>query len=73
VGFILLNDPGGQRQRLVRVDHISAAEISKSDQSVTLFLLGGQEIHLSHEESKQFVQHTKSVMRPTENASAAPG
>jgi hypothetical protein len=65
MSFILLNDEAGQYQRLIRNDHISAAMINKADHSVTLFLIGGQEIHLSHEESKQFVHHTKATMHPT--------
>jgi hypothetical protein len=68
MSFILLNDPGSQRQRLIRTEHISAVEINKSDQSITLFLRGGQEIHLTHEESKQFLQHTKATMQPVNSA-----
>jgi hypothetical protein len=58
--FIFLNDPGSQQQRLVRHDHISAVTINKSDQSIALLMLGGQEIHLTREESKQFFLHIKS-------------
>jgi hypothetical protein len=64
--YILLNDPGGQQQRLIRQDHISAVEVKKADRTVTLFLIGGKEIHLSHEESKQFMQHMKSAAHPIE-------
>jgi hypothetical protein len=62
--YILLNDPAGQQQRLLRQDHISAVEVKKADRSVTIFLIGGQEIHLTHEESKQFIQHMRSVSHP---------
>jgi len=62
MNFILLNDPASQRQQLIRADHISAIQVSKSDRSITLFLLGGRELHLTHEESKQFLHWTKSHM-----------
>jgi hypothetical protein len=64
MNFIFLNDPVSQRQRLIRNDHLSAVEVSKTDESVTLYLLGGQEIHLTHDESKQFIQHVKAHMHP---------
>ncbi|MFL5242910.1 MAG: hypothetical protein ACJ8FY_12445 [Gemmataceae bacterium] len=60
--YYLLNDPASQRQRLVRDDHISSVEINKTDQVITLVLIGGQEIRLTHEESKQFMHHIKSHM-----------
>jgi hypothetical protein len=66
--FVLLNDPTNQRQRLIRYDHVSAVDVSKSDESVTLYLVGGQEVHLSHEESKQFVQHVKAHLHPPKGA-----
>jgi hypothetical protein len=62
--FILLNDPGSQRQRLIRQDHISGIEVEKADHSITLLLLGGQAVHLTHEESKQFLQHAKTLLPP---------
>ena len=58
--FLLLNDTAGHRQRLIRMEHISAAEVNKADHSVTLVLLGGQEVRLTHEESKQFMHHIKA-------------
>jgi hypothetical protein len=66
MNFILLNDPASQRQRLIRTDHISSVEINKTDQNVTLYLLGGQELRLTHEESKQFVQHTRGKLHPAD-------
>jgi len=63
--FILLNDSGSQSQRLLRNMHISAVEVSKADQSVTVFLLGGQEVRLTHEESKQFLAHIKAHLHTT--------
>jgi hypothetical protein len=63
MNFVLLNDPASQRQQLIRADHISAIQVSKADRSVTLLLLGGQELHLTHEESKQFVHWTKAHMQ----------
>ena len=64
MNFVLLNDPASHRQRLIRNDHISVVDINKADQSVTLLLLGGQEVHLTHEESRQFVQHTRAHLHP---------
>jgi hypothetical protein len=63
MSFILLNDPASKRQQLVRTDHISAIQVSKSDRSITLLLIGGQELHLTKEESKQFLHWTKSHMQ----------
>ena len=60
-GFIRLNDPGSKRDWLIRGEHVSAAEVRRDDGIVLLHLLSGQEILLSHEESKQFVQHTRPV------------
>ena len=56
-GFIFLNDPGSKRQWLLRGDHISAAEVRREDGIVLLHLLNGEELLLTHEESKQFVHH----------------
>jgi hypothetical protein len=64
MNFVLLNDPGSGQQRLVRTDHISGVVVNKADQSITLLLLGGQEVHLTHEESKQFLQHTRAIFNP---------
>jgi hypothetical protein len=64
MNFILVNDPGSHSQRLIRSEHISVIEVSKTDESVTLLLTGGQEVHLSHEESKQLVHHVKQHMHP---------
>jgi len=63
MNFILLNDPASQRQQLVRADHISAIQVAKADRSITLVLQGGQELHLTHEESKQFLHWTKAHMQ----------
>ncbi len=63
MNFVLLNDPGSQRQQLIRADHISAIQVNKSDRAITLVMLGGQELHLTKEESKQFLHWTKSHMQ----------
>jgi hypothetical protein len=63
MNFILLNDPAGQRQQLIRADHICAIQLSKADRLITLLLLGGHEIHLTHEESKQFRHWAKAHMQ----------
>ncbi len=63
MNFILLNDPHSQRQQLIRADHISAIQVNRSDRLITLQLIGGQELHLTHEESKQFRHWTKSHMQ----------
>ena len=63
MSFALLRD--ADDQVLIRNEHVSAVEIKKDDQSVTVHLLGGQTLHLTHEQSKQFVQHAKAHMRPT--------
>ena len=44
---------------------LSAVEVKKEDQSVTIYLLGGQTLHLTHEQSKQFVHHVKTHLHPT--------
>ena len=64
MNFVLLNDPAGQKQQLIRADHISAIQVSKADRLITLLLLGGQELHLTHEESKQFRHWTRRTCRP---------
>ena len=58
--FALLQDPTTEVQLLVRNDHVSAVEIKKADQAVIVHLVGGQTLHLTHEQSKQFVQHVKA-------------
>jgi hypothetical protein len=63
MNFILLNDPANQQQQLIRADHISAIQVSKADRLITLQLVGGQELHLTHEESKQFRHWTKAHMQ----------
>jgi hypothetical protein len=65
MSFILLKDPKTELQYLIRNEHISAAEIKKADESVVLYLLGGQSIQLAHEPAKQFVQHVKANMPPS--------
>jgi len=37
--------------------------VNKADRAITLVLLGGQELHLTKEESKQFLHWTKSHMQ----------
>ncbi len=63
MSFALLRE--ADDQVLIRNEHVSAVEIKKEDQSVTVHLLGGQTLHLAHEQSKQFVQHVKGHMHPT--------
>jgi hypothetical protein len=65
MSFALLKDPETEVQMLVRNDHISAVEIKKEEQSVTVYLVGGQTLHLTHEQSKQFIHHVKAHMYPT--------
>jgi hypothetical protein len=65
MSFALLKDTDSDTQTLVRNDHVSGVVIKKEDQSVTVHLLGGQTLQLTHEQSKQFVQHIKAHMHPT--------
>jgi len=58
--YYLLKDPANHHQRLIRDDHVSAVEFSNDDHVVTLLLLGGQNLKLTPEESKQFIQAIKS-------------
>ncbi len=60
--YYLLKDPANHHQRLIRDDHVSAVEINNEDHVVTLMLLGGQNIKLTGEESKQFIKAIKSHM-----------
>jgi hypothetical protein len=64
MSFLLLKDAESDVQHLIRNDHVSAAEIKKSDESVVLYLVGGQTIRLTHEQSKQFVHHVKAQLHP---------
>jgi len=63
--FALLKDPATEVQMLIRDDHVSAVEIKKEDQSVTIYLMGGQILHLTHEQSKQYIHHIKTHMHTT--------
>jgi hypothetical protein len=65
MNFILLKDAATEVQLLIRSEHISAVEIKKEDQAVIVHLLGGQPLHLSHEQSRQFVHHVKQHMQRT--------
>src|SRR5262249_16509986 len=64
VSFTLLNDPTTDVQLLIRNDEVSVVEVKKEDQSVTVHLVGGQTLHLTHEQSKQYVHHIKAHMHP---------
>ncbi len=64
MSFALLRDPATDEQLLLRNDHVSAVEVKKGDESVTVHLVGGQTLHLTHEQSKQFVHHVKTHMHP---------
>jgi hypothetical protein len=64
MNFMLLKDAKTEVQYLVRYEHISAAEIKKGDESVIVYLAGGHMIHLTHDQSKQFVHSVKSHMQP---------
>jgi hypothetical protein len=65
MSFALLKDPATEVQVLIRNDHVSAVEIKKEEQSVTIYLVGGQTLHLTHDQSKQFIHHIKGHMYPT--------
>lgn len=62
MSFALLRDSATEIQLLIRNDHVSAVEIKKDDQAVVVHLVSGQALHLTHEQSKQFVQHIKKHM-----------
>jgi hypothetical protein len=64
MSFALLNDPASDEQILIRNDHVSAVEVKKSDESVIVHLVGGQTLHLTHEQAKQFVHHVKTNLHP---------
>ena len=65
MSFVLLKDPGSDVQLLIRNDHVSAVELKKDEQAVTVYLVGGQTLHLTHEQAKQFVGHVRATMHPT--------
>ncbi len=56
-GFILLNDKASTREHLIRGEHVSAVEVRKQDRAVTVYLVGGQTLQLSPEESREFLHH----------------
>jgi hypothetical protein len=64
MSFVLLKDPATEEQWLIRNDHVSAVEVKKEDQSVIVYLLGGQTLHLTHDQSRQFVHHVRTHMHP---------
>src|SRR5205085_2129078 len=64
MSFALLKDSDADIQTLIRNDHVSAVEIKKEDQSIVVYLLGGQTLHLTHEQSRQFIHHLKAHMHP---------
>jgi hypothetical protein len=64
MNFVVLKDPATDVQLMIRNDHVSAVEIQKDDKSVTVYLVGGKELHLTHEQSKQFLHHVKTHMHP---------
>ena len=57
--FIQLDDTQGAGPWFIREDHISAIHAWKNNGQVRLFLLGGQEIQLGQEESRQFLEQMK--------------
>lgn len=64
MNFMLLKDTKTEVQYLIRSDHISAAEVKKGEEAVVIYLVGGQVLHLSHEQSKQFIHYVKDHMHP---------
>jgi hypothetical protein len=67
--YIQLNDPTSPQQRLIRTDHISAIDVSRKGQHVTLHMLNGHEYKLTMEESRQFLQQARQATGPTPPAS----
>jgi hypothetical protein len=63
MAFAYLKDPTTDVQLLIRDEHVSSVEIRKDDGAITVFLLGGQVLNLTHEQSKQYVQHIKTHMQ----------
>jgi hypothetical protein len=64
MSFALLKDSAADLQILIRNDHVSAVEVKKDDQTVVVYLLGGQTLQLTHEQSAQFIHHLKTHMHP---------
>jgi hypothetical protein len=64
MSFALLKDAAAELQLLIRNDHVSAVEIKKDDQTVIVYLVGGQTIPLTHEQSAQFIHHIKTHFHP---------
>jgi hypothetical protein len=60
--FALLKDTATEVQLLIRNEHVSAVEIRKDDQSLIVYLQGGQVLHLTHDQSKQYLSHIKNNM-----------
>jgi hypothetical protein len=73
MSFVLLVDPASDEQLLIRNDHVSAVEVKKGDEAVTVHLAGGQTLRLTHEQAKQFVHHVKTDMRLTAADGGSPG
>jgi hypothetical protein len=63
--FALLKDSATEVQMLIRDEHVSAVAINTKDQSVTVYLVGGQTLQLTHDQSKQYVQHIKTHVHTT--------
>ena len=64
MSFVVLTDPTSDEQLMIRNDHVSAVEIKKDDEAVTVHLAGGQTLRLTHEQARQFVHHVKTHMHP---------
>lgn len=58
--FLVLNDASNHRQRYLRNIHISGFNVNQADQSVTILLMGGQELQLTPDESRDFLAHIKA-------------
>jgi hypothetical protein len=67
MSFALLKDPATEVQVLIRNDHVSAVEVKTVDHTVTVYLIGGQTINLTQEQSRQFIHHLKTQMHPIPN------
>jgi hypothetical protein len=68
MNFILLTDTATEVQLMLRNEHVSAVEIKKEDQAIVVHLLGGQTLHLTHEQSRQFLHHIKAHAHATATA-----
>ena len=64
MNFVLLKDSATDEQLLIPNEHVSAVQVKKEYESVTVYLVGGQTLHLTHEQSKQFVHHLKAHLHP---------